>query len=382
MKHRYILLQLTALFIITMPFSLLSQGISDCYSQSSVKAGKASAGFISRLNDGSVVTNSYSTGLIRSEDLESAGGFIASANGNTVVSNSYWDINTSNIQESVLGSGRTTSHMTYPHNTNSYVSWDFINLWSRDINHLNKGYPYHQSRLPDLHFLSILNQQTDLGTVNNGNRYSYGATVFANAYPDPGIMFLNWTNASGVVVSTESSFEFYMPNEDHQIEAHFDYIDYTVQVDVQPENSGTVTGTGIYHINDNVGLLAIPNADYKFVNYTDDLGNIIHESADYNFEIATSDVYLTANFKLSTSTDEISNENISVYPNPFLEYLNIESAGDYSVVKIYNNQASLIETIINNDKTRLTTVHYPKGIYTIIFLNSEGQEITRRIIKL
>ena len=55
----------------------------------------------------------------------------------------YWDIETSGVTHSLEGQGRTTEQMTYPYDLNTFINWDFEDIWGEDIIYLaNDGYPY------------------------------------------------------------------------------------------------------------------------------------------------------------------------------------------------------------------------------------------------
>jgi hypothetical protein len=62
--------------------------------------------------------------------------------GNSTVNNSYWNIQTSGQSSSAGGFPRTTAQMTYPYDSNTYVDWDFSNVWEEDTENTNGGYPY------------------------------------------------------------------------------------------------------------------------------------------------------------------------------------------------------------------------------------------------
>ena len=58
------------------------------------------------------------------------------------ITNCYWDIGTSGQATSAGGEGRTTDEMTYPHAENTYVGWNFSNIWKEDnAYYWNNGYP-------------------------------------------------------------------------------------------------------------------------------------------------------------------------------------------------------------------------------------------------
>jgi hypothetical protein len=100
--------------------------------------------------------------------------------------------------------------------------------------------------------------------------------------------------------------------------------DYTITVSVSPENSGTVTGDGVYAEGDQATLTAIPENGYEFVNWTED-GTEVSNSTDYSFTV-TSDRTLVANFRLKTY-------QINTYAQP-VDGGSVTGAGTYSFDEI------------------------------------------------
>lgn len=83
------------------------------------------------------------------------------------------------------------------------------------------------------------------------------------------------------------------------------------------------------------------------------------------------------------STEELSKNKISIYPNPVKEKLTIENKNsNISNVQIVDTNGKLIlNQKINSDKTEINFAAYPKGIYFIQF-ESEGKIIKiEKIIK-
>ena len=89
----------------------------------------------------SLVRNSFSTGIVSGENM--IGGFIGYIWDDCSVEDSYWDIETSGLTESAAGEGRSTTEMTYPYAENTYVDWEFEEIWLADMDYeINDGYPY------------------------------------------------------------------------------------------------------------------------------------------------------------------------------------------------------------------------------------------------
>ena len=88
------------------------------------------------------------------------------------VTNSYWDMETAGIDSSAAGECKTTADMTLPYSEDTYVGWDFINVWRDDTANQNNGYPT---------FLWVS------GIENNEEDYTYlpkDFELFQN-YPNP-----------------------------------------------------------------------------------------------------------------------------------------------------------------------------------------------------
>ena len=123
--------------------------ISNCYATGTVIAqgsysyvGNDVGGLIGNMYNSSV-SNSFSTGLVIGVDLEYAGGLIGVNETGVDIINSYWDTETSEIEHSDGGEGRTTEEMTYPYTEDTYLDWDFQEIWGEDPNfEINEGYPF------------------------------------------------------------------------------------------------------------------------------------------------------------------------------------------------------------------------------------------------
>ena len=151
--------------------------ISNCFSTVDVVGNDVVGGFAGRALEITNIENCYSSGSV-SGNLN-VGGFIGLIDSlNTVsVTNSYWDTDTSGLYTTAgnLGEGRTTSEMTDPHAGNTYIDWDFTDIWVENVDNSNDGYPYL-----GWHDTSIDNEQL---TINN--------YALEQNYPNP---FNNETN--------------------------------------------------------------------------------------------------------------------------------------------------------------------------------------------
>ena len=244
----------------------------------------------------------------------------------------------------------------------------------------------------------------------------YGSTVTLTAIPNEGKYLLNWTK-NGTVVSTENPYSFTITENANYI-AHFND-NPVVTVTVNPEEGGTITGTGVYDYGATVTLTAIANGDYSFDNWMME-GTVISTENPYSFTI-TEDVDLVANFiNKPVITISVNPENSGTFSVEGLEFAHDDAflytriadigeinngdriilaaryddnASNYVALKnmlsggalptteftsvIVGDKETVPESIIEEETTYLWTVGVTEeGHYT--FTNSNGQTIGRR----
>jgi len=113
--------------------------ITNSYSKVNVSGTNYVGGIVG--NFGGTMTKSYSTGIISGG---SAGGLVGTMDYITpIITNSYYNYETSGQSDTGKGEPRTTDDMNYEYAADTFVDWDFINIWTADIDYsINEGYPY------------------------------------------------------------------------------------------------------------------------------------------------------------------------------------------------------------------------------------------------
>jgi hypothetical protein len=118
--------------------------IIDSYAMGNVVGDFFIGGLVGTNSNSSLIENSFSAGEV-DDQAPYPGGLIGYEASSCVTINSYWDIESSGMTVSASGEGRSTAEMTYPYAANTYVNWDFNNVWDEDVNYsINDGYPFLQ----------------------------------------------------------------------------------------------------------------------------------------------------------------------------------------------------------------------------------------------
>lgn len=153
--------------------------------------------------------------------------------------------------------------------------------------------------------ISVSANPSNGGTVTGGGTYQQGQSCNVTAASNIGYTFTNWTE-NGNVVSTQASYTFTVTSN-RTLVANFTQQQFTINVTANPTNSGTVTGGGTYIYGQSCSVTATPNPNFNFINWTEN-GNPVSIQLSYTFTV-TSNRNLVANF---TTQNYIINAN--AYP--------------------------------------------------------------------
>ncbi|MDD2331409.1 MAG: T9SS type A sorting domain-containing protein [Candidatus Cloacimonetes bacterium] len=118
----------------------ISSVISNCSARCRLTGTAAIGGLVGSLVTGAQIVNCYSASEFVCDGT--IGGIAGFLNDGQITA-SYW--NSDLVQNTVnpYGEARTTVQMTYPYDANTYVGWDFAEIWHHDTDHsINSGYPF------------------------------------------------------------------------------------------------------------------------------------------------------------------------------------------------------------------------------------------------
>lgn len=140
--------------------------------------------------------------------------------------------------------------------------------------------------------LVLLTSDANAGYVYGGGEFTYSASTDIVAVANEGYIFVDWsdgdTNASRTIIITE----------DLTLTANFSAIKYTITAEPNDPSMGMVIGAGEYGYKANVQLMAVANAGYEFMQWSNGETN-----NPYSF-VANADLSIVAEFKESSSALE------------------------------------------------------------------------------
>ena len=187
----------------------------------------------------------------------------------------------------------------------SFQSDDQIGCWmgsnayqnSASENYIHAVKVVHNSDVTSYR-INVTANPSNGGTVTGAGLYELGDTCTLLAAPNAKFEFLNWTE-NGEVISTDETYSFAVTGYRNLV-ANFLQVRFDITASANPEEGGTIEGTGIFMEGQTCTLTATPNEDYHFVNWTEN-GEEVSTNAEYAFVVA-GERHLVANFALPTYT--------------------------------------------------------------------------------
>ena len=150
----------------------------------------------------------------------------------------------------------------------------------------------------------------------------------------------------------------------------------TITLAANPTEGGTVSGGGEYLQGTEIELVATPNADYSFVNWTNEANEVLSTSATYLHVVVATET-ITANFEIEPPfnvTAAVVNINQALvtwntYPESFVD--SIESYEDFIIANIGNY--TLVD-VDGSPSYGVQNVTFPNSAYTgsYIVFNPSG----------
>ncbi|MFN2394273.1 MAG: T9SS type A sorting domain-containing protein [Bacteroidales bacterium] len=119
----------------------------------------------------------------------------------------------------------------------------------------------------------ILNAEPEEAVValEGAGIYDHGENITISAIPAVGYIFLHWLS-NDQIVSTRSETTIQIL-QDQQFTAILEAREFTVNVEVEPEGTGSVAGAGTFGAGEQILLTATPEPGWKFKHWTREVDN-------------------------------------------------------------------------------------------------------------
>ena len=152
--------------------------------------------------------------------------------------------------------------------------------------------------------------------------------------------------------------------------------EYTITVMSANTNRGTVTGGGTYPEGTVITIEAIANEGFEFASWSD-------ENTDNPRQITvTADATYIASFIPATGIEENASLEISLFPNPATDILNITSSETISEIEIVNTLGQVVKRIeVNADNAVCDVEGLKSGVYVVKVSTlslSKGANVSQR----
>ena len=217
------------------------------------------------------------------------------------------------------------------------------------------------------------------GNVTGGGIYHYDDVVTITATANEGYTFIAWYDGNSVF-SNDATVQFEIETNLTLI-AEFEINTYTISATASPSNYGTVIGAGVYEYGYTVTLLAIPNDGYKFVNWTE--GNtVVSPYSDLSF-VVTENRTFVAHFAEITGLEDVTVEDVTVYPNPATTSCLIECPAQMGKLVVVNEKGMIVRSVedVNATSYELDMDGLAKGTYFIQIIAPQGN-IVKKVVKM
>jgi hypothetical protein len=146
-----------------------------------------------------------------------------------------------------------------------------------------------------------------------------------------------------------------------------------IAVEINPAGAGIIRGAGLHVPGNQVELEAIPNEGWVFENWANENSQIISTSPFHNLVVPDENIYFTANFKMVTSTNDLSiwPYHISVFPNPARDIVSINvrgvtSKGQNAKFRVFDTIGrAVLEGNLDGQTSKIDISALERGVYFV-----------------
>ncbi|MDR0926400.1 MAG: hypothetical protein LBO69_01365 [Ignavibacteria bacterium] len=232
-----------------------------------------------------------------------------------------------------------------------------------------------------LQTLTLTANPANVGITKGSGKYEDSTKVEISAtITDDCYHFVNWTDNYGNIISTKIIDTIFIIS-DTTLTANFAKDTFNLTTTPNPADGGTTTGTGSYACGEEAIITAIPNANYLFVNWTED--NNIISVQEIDTIIMNNHRNLIANFtKKPQEPDTTLEFTIRASENKLID----PRTQNYEIPIYITSNENISDLVIEELKILINVnVFYPKASSNGAFtaqLNGDIFEITLKNIRI
>lgn len=82
------------------------------------------------------------------------------------------------------------------------------------------------------------------------------------------------------------------------------------------------------------------------------------------------------------NTKPVSQNNLSISPNPFVQSFQIETNLHYRIIEVFDFRGVLIEKYMSNNIPENIGKGWKAGVYMLRFVSEDGQENISKVVKI
>ena len=157
--------------------------------------------------------------------------------------------------------------------------------------------------------LTLKAQPAEAATVSGGGLYVVNANVSVKAVAkSSNWRFINWTDAEGKVVNTNSSFTHRKLNSNETLTANYEYQQTSRLTIAYDPSSIRTSEVKEYAVGVTYSYTASTYSDYTFVNWTTSDGTVISTNRTVSYTVTENDETITAHYRFTPGSPAEPNE--------------------------------------------------------------------------
>lgn len=157
--------------------------------------------------------------------------------------------------------------------------------------------------------LTLKAQPAEAATVSGGGLYVVNANVNVKAVArSSNWRFINWTDAEGKVVNTNSSFTHRKLNSNETLTANYEYQQTSRLTIAYDPSSIRTSEVKEYAVGVTYSYTASTYSDYTFVNWTTSDGTVVSTNRTVSYTVTENDETITAHYRFTPGSPAEPNE--------------------------------------------------------------------------